>query len=260
MTSENRALLDFDGFICKSYYAMLSKESTDFDEMLALLEELVEAAISKMPEGTDVLKYISGHTYKKDIYPSYKANRKRDEVLGEYRDFIKLYYDGQLIKSPILEADDLIVMDYEHYTQEGFNVVVFSDDKDLRYYCKKYCKINLNEEIVEQKLDEMYINRIVQFIAGDREDGVQGIYGLGEKKALKELERLGGINTRNVIKLYKEKGISIDECLKNIILISPLHEMVVEDYEWSPEDDMKNILGHFRYWKDVVEEVYYKTI
>lgn len=260
MAKNSIALLDFDGYICKSYYAMLGKESADFDEMLALLEELVESAISKMPKDTEAFKYISGHTYKKDIYPSYKANRKRDEVLGEYRDFIKLYYEGDLIKSPVLEADDLIVMDYEHYTQEGFDVVVFSDDKDLRHYCQKYCKINLNEEIVEQKISDMFINRLVQFIAGDREDNVQGIYGLGEKKALKELERLNGINIRNVITLYKEKGISIDECLKNIILISPLHETVVEDYEWSPADDMQNILGHFRYWKDVVEEVYYETI
>lgn len=254
------ALLDFDGYICKSYYAIISKGSTDFDEMLALLEELVEAVILKMPKNTDVLKYISGHTYKKDIYPSYKANRKRDELLGEYRDFIKLYYEGQLIKSPVLEADDLIVMDYEHFTQEGFNVVVFSDDKDLRYYCKTYCKINLNEEIVEQKISDMYINRIVQFVAGDNEDNVKGIFGLGEKKALKELERLGGINIRNVIRLYKEKEILIDECLKNIILISPLYEKVVEDYEWRPDDDMKNILGHFKYWNEVVKDIYNEEV
>lgn len=260
MTRGNIALLDFDGYICKSYYAMLGKGSTDFDEMLALLEELVESAISKMPKGTEVFKYISGHTYKKDIYPSYKANRKRDEVLGEYRDFVKLYYEGGLIKSPVLEADDLIVMDYEHYAQEGFDVVVFSDDKDLRYYCQKYCKINFNEEIVEQDKEQMRTNRIVQFVAGDSEDGVSGIKGLGEKKATIELNKLGGITIENVIKLYKNKEVDIDECLKNIISISPLHEAVVEDYEWSPTDDMQNILGHFRYWNKVVKDVYNEEI
>ena len=258
--SKNIALLDFDGYICKSYYAMLGKESTDFDEMLALLEELVESAISKMPEGTEVFKYISGHTYKKDIYPSYKANRKKDELLGEYRDFIKLYYENELIKSPVLEADDLIIMDYEHFTQEGFNVVVFSDDKDLRYYCQKYCKINLAEEITEQKPEDMHINRLVQFVSGDREDGVQGVYGLGEKKTLIELNKLGGVTIDNVIKLYKEKEIPIDECLKNIILISPLHKDVVKDYEWSPEDDMQNILGHFKYWNKKVKEIYCEEV
>ncbi len=256
MDKDSIALLDFDGFICKSYYAMLGKGSTDFDEMLALLEELVDAVVGKMPEGTEVFKYISGHTYKKDIYPSYKINRKRDEVLGEYRDFIKLYYEGELIKSPVLEADDLIIMDYEHYTQEGFNVVVFSDDKDLRYYCKKYCKINLNEEITEQDENVMMTNRIVQFVAGDSEDGVSGIKGLGEKKATIELNNLGGITIDNVVRLYKNKEVSIDDCLKNIILISPLHSTVVDDYEWSPEDDMKNIVGHFKYWNKFIKEIY----
>lgn len=254
------ALLDFDGYICKAYYATISKGSKDFDDMLALIEELVNAAISKMPKGTEVFKYISGHTYKKDIYPSYKSNRKRDEILGEFREFVKLYYDGQLTYSPVLEADDLIVMDYKHYFQEGLNVVVFSDDKDLRYYCKKYCKINLNEKIIDQDEEQMRINRIVQFVSGDREDGVQGIYGLGEKKALKELERLGGVNIQNVIKLYKEKKVSIDECLKNLILISPLHQFVVKNYEWGPIDDMKNILGHFEYWSETVKGIYNEEV
>ncbi len=260
MTKDSIALLDFDGFICKSYYAMIGKGSTDFDEMLALLEELVDAAISKMPEDTDVYKYISGHTYKKDIYPSYKANRKRDELLGEYRDFIKLYYEGDLIKSPVLEADDLIVIDYEGYTRDGFDVVVFSDDKDLRYYCKKYCKINLNEEIVEQDENVMMTNRIVQFVAGDSEDGVSGIKGLGVKKATIELNKLGGITIDNTIRLYKNKGIDIDECLKNIILISPLSPAFVDDFGWASEDDMQNILGLFKYWNKKVKEIYNEEV
>ena len=58
------ALLDFDGYICKAYYATISKGSTDFDEMLALLEELVESAKSKVEEDAIIKYYISGHTYK----------------------------------------------------------------------------------------------------------------------------------------------------------------------------------------------------
>ena len=105
------ALLDFDGYICKAYYATISRGSTDFDEMLALLEELVESVESKVEKDAIIKYYISGHTYKKDIYPSYKANRKKDPLLGEFREFIKLYYGNELIKDNA-EADDLIVADY----------------------------------------------------------------------------------------------------------------------------------------------------
>lgn len=252
------ALLDFDGYICKSYYATISKGSTDFDEMLALLEELVESAKSKLDEYADINYYISGHTYKKDIYPSYKANRKKDPLLGEFREFIKLYYEDKIIKGNV-EADDLIVMDYEFYSKAR-NPVVFSDDKDLRYYCKRYCKINLTEEIVEQDEKEMEQHRIIQFLTGDREDNVQGVYGIGEKKAVIELNKLGGITIENVIRVYRNTGISIDECLKNLILISPLYSKFIENYYYDAEDTLYNIAGLFKYWNKKVKEIYNETV
>lgn len=253
------ALLDFDGYICKAYYATISKGSTDFDEMLALLEELVESAKSKVEEDAIIKYYISGHTYKKDIYPSYKANRKKDPLLGEFREFIKLYYGDKLNKDNV-EADDLIVMDYEVYDNYGHTPIVFSDDKDLRYYCKRYCKINLSEEVVEQDEKEMEQRRIIQFLTGDREDNVQGVYGIGEKKAVIELNKLGGITIENVIRVYKNTGISIDECLKNLILISPLYSKFIEGYCYDDESTLDNIMGLFKYWSKKVKEIYNETV
>lgn len=258
MTSDI-ALLDFDGYICKAYYATISKGSTDFDEMLALLEELVDSAKSKVSEYAIIRYYISGHTYKKDIYPSYKANRKKDPLLGEFREFIKLYYGDKLIKDNV-EADDLIVMDYEIYNKAHLNPVVFSDDKDLRYYCKRYCKINLSEEIVEQDEKEMVQHRIIQFLTGDKEDNVQGVYGIGEKKAIIELNKLGGITIENVIRIYKNKRIDIDNCLKNLILISPLYSKFIENYYYNDEDISDNIMGLFKYWNKKVKEIYYEEV
>lgn len=252
------ALLDFDGYICKAYYATISKGSTDFDEMLALLEELVESAKSKVEEDAIIKYYISGHTYKKDIYPSYKANRKKDPLLGEFREFVKLYYEDKIIKDNV-EADDLIVMDYERYAKVR-NPVVFSDDKDLRYYCKTYCRINLSEEIVEQDEKDMEQHRIIQFLTGDREDNVQGIYGIGEKKAVIELNKLGGVTIENVIRVYRNTGISIDGCLKNLILISPLYSKFIENYYYDDESTLDNIIGLFKYWNKKVKEIYNEAI
>lgn len=252
------ALLDFDGYICKSYYATISKGSTDFDEMLALLEELVESAKTKIDKDADINYYISGHTYKKDIYPSYKANRKKDPLLGEFREFVKLYYEDKIIKDNV-EADDLIIIDYEYYNKTR-NPVVFSDDKDLRYYCKRYCRINLSEEIVEQDEKEMEQRRIIQFLIGDKEDNVQGVYGIGEKKAIIELNKLGGITIENVIRVYKNKGIDIDECLKNLILISPLYSKFIENYYYDNESTLDNIIGLFKYWNKKVKGIYYEEV
>ena len=226
--------------------------------MWALLEELVESAKSKVEEDAIIKYYISGHTYKKDIYPSYKANRKKDPLLGEFREFIKLYYEDKIIKDNV-EAHDLIVMDYEFYSKAR-NPVVFSDDKDLRYYCKRYCKINLAEEIVEQDEKEMEQHRIIQFLTGDKEDNVQGVYGIGEKKALIELNKLGGVTIENVIRIYKNKGISTDECLKNLILISPMYSEFIENYYYDDVDTIYNIMGLFKYWSKKVREIYDETV
>lgn len=248
------ALLDFDGYICKAYYAIKSKGSEDFDKMTALIDELVEAAITKVPNCQYCMLYMSGHTYKKDIYPSYKATRKKDEGLGAFREYCKVYYEDNIYIDPLLEADDQLVLDYESFFKDSY-VVCFSDDKDLRHYCQNYCKINLNEQVVKQNKITMCKNRIVQFVAGDREDNIKGIVGLGEKKAAIELEKLGGITIENAIKLYKNKGIDIDECMKNFILVSPLHHEAIEDFQ-SYGDMSDNILGHFRYWNDKIKEVY----
>lgn len=254
----NIALLDFDGYICKAYYAIISKGSTDFDEMLALLEELVKSAKSKVDKYADIKYYISGHTYKKDIYPSYKANRKKDPLLGEFREFVKLYYEDKIIKDNV-EADDLIIMDYEHYNKTH-SPVVFSDDKDLRYYCKTYCKINLSEEIIEQDEKEMEQHRLIQFLTGDKEDNIQGVLGIGEKKAIIELNKLGGVTIENVIRVYRNKRIEIDECLKNLILVSPLYSKFIEGYSCDNGSTLDNVIGLFKYWNKKVKEIYYETV
>lgn len=255
---EGVALLDFDGYVCKAYFAMKANGVDDYDEMTTLIDELVKSAQSKVPNCQYTIAYMSGHTYKKDIYPSYKATRKKDKGLSLFREYCKIYYSDLVLIDPLLEADDTLVLAYEHFSQ-GSYVVCFSDDKDLKYYCKNYCKINFEQQVLEQDPVEMCKNRIAQFVAGDREDNIKGIVGLGAKKAFKELEQLGGVTIENAISLYKNKGIDIDECMKNFILISPLNKDVIKDYDYDNETS-ENILGHFRYWNNKIKEVYNEEI
>lgn len=252
------ALFDFDGYVCKAYFAIKAKDIDDYDEMTSLIDELIESAKSKVPNCQCVTLYMSGHTYKKDVYPSYKATRKKDEGLGLFREYCKMYYENDLYIDPLLEADDQLVLDYESLSKDSY-VVCFSDDKDLRHYCQNYCKINLDTQVIEQDKEEMKRNQVIQFIAGDREDNIKGIVGFGEKKAIVELEKLGGITVENAIRLYKNKNVDIDECMKNFILISPLHKEVIKDF--MPCGDMSdNILGHFRYWNDLIKRIYNEEI
>lgn len=97
MTSDI-ALLDFDGYICKAYYATISKGSTDFDEMLALLEELVESTKSKIDKDADINYYISGHTYKKTSIHLIRLTERKTFYLGSLENLLNSITKIKLLK------------------------------------------------------------------------------------------------------------------------------------------------------------------
>ena len=215
------ALLDYDGFICKAFYAALSR--AELDEAHNILHRLENAAIDKAIEffGTEkviVRKFVSGHTWKKDEYQSYKENREKNSFLGMFRDEV-LDDDKHIYKFKNLEADDCINI-IQEYIDDGYTdeYVTFSDDKDLHNTATAYCKINLNEEIVTRPWD--YTQLFCQMLAGDKEDDVEGIPKVGMKTALKLLGDSPSI--KKVFEVYRDKGIPIEKCKKEVSLILPL--------------------------------------
>lgn len=247
-----KALLDYDGFICKSFYACIARGVNDFDEMLDVLKDLESAALNKVTNLEKVYRCISGHSWKKDIYPSYKLGRKRNEDLGAYREYIKLRLEDEITCVPQLEADEVLVM---LYYQDECDSIVFSDDKDLRYYCPVYCKINIIEEVMfEENYEHLHL---AQLLAGDSEDGIVGVPKVGMKTAEKLLD-VNGYNLESVIKIYKSKNIELDECIKNLVLTIPMYPKYVDGYKFgiTDSDIINNMLGQCRFISKKVSEIY----
>lgn len=224
----NYALLDFDGYICKSFYAN-KEDMMNMDSAENILLDLYQAAMTKTHDyfrdrtnPIKVLPIVSGHSWKKDIYPSYKRQRKRDEYLGIYRERIIEKYKPIIIET--LEADEVIVMIADYLRAIGEeNYIIFSDDKDLRYYTERYCKINITEQVVEQEPQSLIYNQLAQMLIGDREDNIQGIPKVGEKTAPKLLEQYG-FTLEGVIQIFKDKGIDIDQTLRDLLLVVPMSD------------------------------------
>ena len=222
------AILDFDGYICKSFYAN-KDDMMDMQKAESILLDLYQSAVTKVKDyfkdrtsPTKIIPVVSGHSWKKDIYPSYKRQRKRDEYLGVYRERIIEKYKPVMIET--LEADEVIVMlaDYLRAISRD-DYVIFSDDKDLRYYTERYCKINITEQITEQDIMELQCNQYCQMIIGDREDNIQGVPKVGEKTAPKLLSEYG-FTLDGVIRIFKDKGIDIDQTLRDLLLIIPMSD------------------------------------
>lgn len=224
------ALLDYDGYVCKALYAAIS--SGDITEAPRILLELTEAAYDKTKayfdgEDIELIKVMSGHSWKKDKYPTYKAKRKRDPRVGEFRDWVQ-ENDESILKAEPLEADEVLVILHDFLGQyEAGNSIVFSDDKDLHYVTLVNCKINLNEEIdFRYNENKMFC----QMLAGDKEDCVDGINKVGMKTAEKLLNEKSTYSLTSVISIYKEKNIDKEECLKQLELINPLKREFVDGY------------------------------
>ena len=78
------------------------------------------------------------------------------------------------------------------------------------------------------------MNIYAQMLAGDSEDNVKGIPRMGMKTALKYLNE--NINPdediiKTVIRCYRDKGIDIDNCLRDILLVLPIGCMYLKDFD-----------------------------
>lgn len=218
--------LDYDGYICKAWYATTARGSMDIEDAIDVLDELVECAVNKACDFFDtstilVHKVISSGNWKKDFYPDYKGNRKKDNFIGELRDYVKRN-EKNLTQVDGLEADEIITL--MATTRKDKNYIAFTDDKDMHYLLSNVCKINVTEQIIQREqcdLRDFY----AQLLAGDAEDNIKGIPRVGMKTAHNLLCKKQEYSLKKVIEIYKEKGISREECEKNIILVNQLNIM-----------------------------------
>lgn len=276
ITDKVYAILDYDGYICKSFYAN-TENPMDMDCALEILQSLEQSALEKTAEYFNVnknqvklLKIMSGHSWKKDIYPSYKRKRKKNEFLGVYRDTFKTDKTVTLVQP--LEADEVLVVLSDLLTAINGRFVLFSDDKDLKYYTQHICKINLTEQIIEQDPLDIYSKQIEQMIIGDSEDNIKGIPKVGAKTAPKLLSQYS-YDLQGVARLFRDKEIDIDNCLRDLLLVIPLSTDYTTDAEPSFQfaesilrgmkpDDLQihtALINQITYISQIVKEVYDET-
>jgi len=145
-------------------------------------------------------------SFRKELSKNYKVNRKKNKYVWLLREYYKhngAFYDD------ILEADDLISIRAKELGKD--NCIVVSIDKDLKQiggffwsyykvrskdsdgnyivndlggYESEYKQSNI-DFITEKEADYFFWE---QMLMGDSADNIQGIFGIGKKKAEKILE------------------------------------------------------------------------
>lgn len=177
--------------------------------------------VTLQQHATHILVCFDGpHSFRKDIYPKYKANRMRGDssviVTAEGKEITVPWTPGKLVKpaKQILglagityshkksyEADDLMNCAAKSAVKQGFWCVITTRDKDIAVCVND--KVKLWWPIEKRLMDEATIlehfgvppHQISDMLAliGDGVDNIPGIEGWGPVKAAKFLKRFGSI-------------------------------------------------------------------
>ncbi|MDQ0997774.1 DNA polymerase-1 [Phyllobacterium ifriqiyense] len=211
-------LVDGSGYIFRAYHALppLTRKSdglpvgavSGFCNMLwKLLREARDTSVRDTPTHFAVIFDYSSTTFRKEIYPEYKANRSAppEDLIPQFgliRQATKAF-NLPCIEKEGYEADDLIATYARMAEAVGAEVTIISSDKDLMqlvtplvsmYDSMKDKQIGIPEVIEKWGVPpEKMID--LQAMTGDSTDNVPGIPGIGPKTAAQLLEEFGDLDT-----------------------------------------------------------------
>jgi DNA polymerase I len=253
MTSQHLYLIDASGYIFRAYHALppLTRASdgtpvgavSGYCNMLwRLLEEL------KGPDRPTHLACIfdrSEETFRKELYPAYKANRPPppEDLAPQFplvRDATRAF-NVPVIELAGFEADDLIATYARVAARDGFKVTIVSSDKDLMQLVDDRIELYdpmklkpLGREAVFEKFGvapEKVIE--VQALMGDSVDNVPGAKGIGQKTAAELIQQFGDIETllARTAEIKQPKRREILEASADAIRVSKLLVTLKDDID-----------------------------
>ncbi len=221
--------------------------------------------------GELVLCYDSKKYWRRDYFPNYKSNRKKDransgldwnsifETLNNIRDEIKTHFPYKVLEVEGAEADDCIAAVVQHIAvtpTEYEKVLILSGDKDFiqlqkHNFVKQYSPVL--KKFVKDINPDIYIREHV--LKGDRSDGVPNFLSSDDtfvnelrQKPLTKKKLAVWIDlapedfcTEEMLRNYQRNRTLID--LEYIP--SDLKERILEDYRNPPKGERSKLLNYF---------------
>ncbi|UNF43836.1 DNA polymerase I [Bartonella krasnovii] len=215
--TDHLLLVDGSGYVFRAYYALPPlKRKKDglpigavagFCNMLwKLLCDARNTETGIIPTHFAVIFDYSSDTFRKQIYPQYKANRSEppEDLIPQFaliRQATKAF-NLPCIEKEGFEADDLIATYATLATKVGAKTTIISSDKDLMQLVNKHVSlydgmkdkhIGVSEVIEKWGVSpEKMID--LQALIGDATDNVPGIPGIGPKIAAQLLNQFDSLD------------------------------------------------------------------
>jgi len=181
--------------------------------------KLVLNKILKETKSKQLIIYLTGKENFRNDVPSplkYKGNRDPNHKPTQYKEIIGFLLENyNTIITNGEEADDALGI--EQSSAKHGDTVICTKDKDLDMISGLHYNWTKNKEPYEVSEEQAIKSFYIQLLTGDRVDNIQGIYGIGNKKASKILD---GIEEEQdllkaVLEQYEKAGLTEDNLVNN---------------------------------------------
>ncbi len=264
--NERIYLIDGSSYIYRAYYAirhLSNSRGEATNAVYGFTKMLLTLLREEKPDRVAVIFDAKGPTFRKELYPDYKANRSAmPEDLVPQIPWIKEVvraFNLPAVELAGYEADDIIATLAKRYAEQGFDITVVTGDKDLMQIVNERVrlldtmkgKVSERDEVIERfGVPPEQVLEILG-LAGDTSDNIPGVPGIGEKTASALIQEFGSIeNLLNNIDQVKGKkrqenlrefgdqarlsrqladliyDLELDVALEDLILSEPDREML----------------------------------
>lgn len=186
-------LVDADSLIFAACYKKREHKDderfyTDIEDCKAKFDEQFMSIVNKLEDMYPVERVItfsgSKGNFRKLITPTYKANRKADNLpplLSDMHQFVKDEYDS--VWGYGIETDDIVARYWYELSNEvgRDNVMIVSIDKDYKQFPALIYNYHYKHKVIlDISEEEALFNFYEQMIIGDGADNVQYFKGKGK--------------------------------------------------------------------------------
>jgi len=261
--SKNLYLLDAYALIYRSYYAFIknprfNSKGLNTSAIYGFTNTLIDLIAKENPSHVAVVFDPSGPTFRHEMYKEYKANREAmPEDIRKSIPYIKNIIEGFQI--PILqfegyEADDVIGSLSKQAEKEGFTTFMMTPDKDYGQLITDQIKMYkpgraggdmeiIDKEKICQKFKIDNPEQVIDIMGlmGDSSDNIPGAPGIGEKTAIKLINKYGSIE--NLYEHIDElKGKQKEKLIENKDQVMLSKELVTIKLDVPVKIDVKKLV------------------
>ena len=276
-------LVDAYALIFKYYYAFLgrpmrNRAGMNTSVVFGFVKFLRDIQKRESPDLLGVAFDPKGGSFRRDIFPEYKANRSEtpEDILLSVP-YVKRVLEAMCI--PILEvagyeADDVIGTLSQKGVEAGYDVYMVTPDKDYGQLVRDNCRIYkqrgaegsieiVDREAIREKygIDDPQLVRDILALWGDASDNIPGVPGIGEKSACKLVREWGTVENilENVAKIPGKQGEKIAGWADNLRLAKRLTTICLDVPIPFREEDLTVCDPHIDALRGIFAELDFKA-